>query len=181
MDDREERHKKFVVGQEFVDSDYKQSERFPFIVTSAATRRYNCAAWAVHIDDLWIQPPRSPQTYTESVYHWPEELVLVKANLEGYKALYAHYGFEECDNGDLEPGYEKIALFYKKSCGIHVARQLSDGKWTAKMGPGVDVSHDIRACVAGMYDHVEQYMRRLGTPKDNPFPGRPYERTGKRR
>ncbi|MCH7504396.1 hypothetical protein IID04_02010 [PVC group bacterium] len=41
------------------------------------------------------------------------------------------------------PGFEKIIIYVSKD-GItqHAARQMSDGKWTSKLGRSFDVKHD---------------------------------------
>jgi hypothetical protein len=41
------------------------------------------------------------------------------------------------------PGEEKICLYAKNGKPTHAARQLSNGRWTSKLGPDEDVEHDL--------------------------------------
>ena len=51
-------------------------------------------------------------------------------------------GFEPCENGDHEEGFEKIALYVNKAGKVtHAARQLDSGKWTSKLGNLEDIEH----------------------------------------
>ena len=60
-------------------------------------------------------------------------------------SIYSKIGYEVCNDGTLEEGYRKIALYGTKDNITHAARQLvSDkerGKWTSKLGRRVMVSN----------------------------------------
>jgi hypothetical protein len=52
-------------------------------------------------------------------------------------------GFQVCNDGLLEEGFEKLAV-YSINSGVewdHVARQLPDGQWTSKIGSLLDITH----------------------------------------
>jgi hypothetical protein len=172
----EDFHAKLEIGKEFIDAHHTQSKSYPFRTTSKATKRYNCIAWAAGIDDLWIQPDRYPTGEPDRTYYWPQG-VSQKGDLNSYIELFEKiYGFEKCENGNLEQGYVKIALFYTRKLGIHATRQLSDGLWTSKVGAGVDASHWIETYAGGCFGIVEQYMRKVGSPSENKLPHQPYKR-----
>ena len=60
------------------------------------------------------------------------------------------FGFEECKNPALEPGWEKIALFASAASEpTHAARQLPDGRWTSKLGTLEDIMHPELEHVSG--------------------------------
>ncbi len=70
-------------------------------------------------------------------------------------------GYEECDDGTLEAGFEKLALNGSAMMYTHAARQLPDGKWTSKLGQLQDITHSkTEAIEGGDYGEVVQYMRR---------------------
>ena len=102
-------------------------------VTSPAQPEYNCIAWAAGDNSRWWEP--APD------YYWPEGVsrqYTVRAYLEAFQTL----GYEFCQDGDLEEGMEKVALF-ADSVGnpTHAARQLDDGTWTSKLGQLEDIRH----------------------------------------
>jgi hypothetical protein len=68
-------------------------------------------------------------------------------------------------------GYEKVDLYIDDSNEdepfSHVARQLPDGKWTSKLGPDEDLTHDTVDALEGdtlqhprAYGRVERVMKR---------------------
>src|SRR5437867_2752028 len=85
--------------------------------TSPATPRYNCIAWAAGDNSrFWWPKPIAP-------YYWPEE-VAMEESLGSFIQAFQLLGYEVCDTGELEPGFEKIAI-YVGANGIpkHAARQ----------------------------------------------------------
>jgi hypothetical protein len=70
-------------------------------------------------------------------------------------------GYEPCEDDQLEPGFEKVALYGDIFFYSHAARQLPDGKWTSKLGKDQDIEHDTPLDVAGgLYGEVVQIMKR---------------------
>jgi hypothetical protein len=66
-----------------------------------------------------------------------------------------------CDDDRLETGFDKVALYGNTFLYTHAARQLSDGKWTSKLGKAEDIEHDTPEVVAGgIYGEVVEIMRR---------------------
>lgn len=93
--------------------------------------------------------------------YWPAE-VARELTLDTYISAFAIVGFVPCyDSSYLEPGYEKIALFIDASGKpTHAARQLSSGVWTSKLGPFVDIEHELSALEGQEYGSVAVILRR---------------------
>ena len=120
-------------------------------ITSPETIKYNCVAWAVHNTNRWWQPG----------LHWPIEASREDHGIGNLVSAFKSLGYEECDDGTLEHGLEKIALYGTSLLYTHVARQLTDGKWTSKLGQLVDIVHTTVEAVAGSdYGEVIQFMKR---------------------
>jgi len=108
-------------------------------VTSPPTVQYNCIAWAACNTRRWWQP---------GVY-WPIE------------ASRDDHGIEECNDGSLEGGFEKLAIYGTSFMYTHAARQLSDGSWTSKLGQLEDITHATLEVIAGGdYGEVVQLLKR---------------------
>ena len=90
---------------------------------------------------------------------------------EGFGTL----GYRPCDDGSLEPGYEKVVL-YESSAGkvTHAARQLPNGRWTSKLGSQEDISHDAYALEGAAYGSVARFLaRRVVLPSTSESGGEP--------
>ena len=125
-------------------------------VTSPATPKYNCIAWAAGDDSRWWWPD------VMDVGYWPE-LIAREESLEAFIALFASLGFTETEETGLEPGVEKVALFGIGTKPTHAARQLPTGAWTSKLGPWEDVEHSLEALEGIVYGQVVRLFRRLLT------------------
>ncbi|HEV3383502.1 MAG TPA: hypothetical protein VG097_01740, partial [Gemmata sp.] len=69
--------------------------------------------------------------------------------IAAFIAAFATAGFLSTTSADLEPELEKVALFAIGSTPTHAARQLSNGWWSSKLGPAIDIEHDTLDAVAG--------------------------------
>lgn len=121
--------------------------------------RYNCFAWAAgDITHVW-----SPSSIGSGVY-WPTGIVALPS-MSGVIAAYNACGFAVCEASELEPGFEKIAIFTDAAGEpTHAARQLATGSWTSKLGDHVDIEHDDVAAVGGlMYGEPRVFMKRSTT------------------
>ena len=120
-------------------------------ITSPRTIRYNCIAWAAHNTERWWQP---------GVF-WPVDSSREDHGIGNIVAAFQSLGFEECDDGALEEGFEKLALYGSAMMYTHVARQLPDGRWTSKLGQLEDITHATTEVIeGGDYGEVVQYMKR---------------------
>ena len=122
-----------------------------FEITSPRTIRYNCIAWAANAMDRWWQPGVHWPIKSSRDDHWIGNLV------EAFRSL----GFEECIDGTLEVGFEKLALYGYGLMYTHAARQLPDGRWTSKLGQLEDIIHtSVDVISGGDYGEVIQFMKR---------------------
>ena len=125
-----------------------------YSVTSPATPEYNCVAWAMNNDDRWWWPDPMEE------YYWPEKASR-EATLESFNQTFMTFGFEICADEQLEQGYEKVAIFVDGSGDpTHLARQLSNGRWTSKLGSSVDIEHSLQGLTSSEYGSVGQILRR---------------------
>jgi hypothetical protein len=124
-------------------------------ITSPPDPDYNCVAWGLRDSRHWWSPG------PDSKNHWPED-VPAWPSLTAFEELFQREGYARCENRDPEDDVEKIAIFtYESGEPTHVARQLRGGKWTSKLGAGVDIEHDeLDAVACGLLGGVEVIMHR---------------------
>jgi hypothetical protein len=125
-------------------------------ITSPSTPRYNCIAWAAGDDE------RSRWPDINEVAHWPgivARIETIEAFVDAFRAL----GYLPCEDGELEPGHEKVALYANQGSPTHAARQLPDGRWSSKLGRSVDIAHTIDALDGPLYGTIVLYLRRQTT------------------
>lgn len=121
-------------------------------VTSQKDPSYNCVAWAVEDSSLW---------WDHIGGFWPEG-VTRDVSVDAYVELFQRLGFELCDNANLEPDFEKVALYEKAGEFTHVARLLNSGNWTSKLGALEDIEHsDLESLADGSYGRPLVFLRRL--------------------
>ena len=106
-----------------------------FQVTSWPTDAYNCIAWAAGDQYYWWWPD------PDGEFYWPPGVDRV-ATVAAFIAAFQTLGYEPCDSPDLEPGFEKVAIYAVGDSTKHMARQLSSGTWTSKLGEWWDIAHD---------------------------------------
>jgi hypothetical protein len=129
-------------------------------LTSEVSRKYNCIAWAAGSNRLFWWPDQW------EIGYWPPN-VRREETMDAFKEAFRTIGYEVCPDGLLESSIEKIAIFGINKQGnvivpTHATRQLKSGKWTSKMGPLEDISHDDESDVRGpIYGQVVFYMSRL--------------------
>jgi hypothetical protein len=141
---------------------YKESQ-FPnlattgYLITSSQTATYNCFAWAAEQDDRWWSPR---EFGTGESYYWVDEVpdeLTIAAFVQAYQTL----GYSICEDGELEEGFSKIALYATSDGEVtHAARQLPNGRWTSKLGRWEDIEHELAGLVCEMYGSVQQFLRR---------------------
>ena len=127
-------------------------------IESPRTPRYNCIAWAGGDTTRWWWPGGAPF----GPYYWPDR-VPAEETLESFElALGTQGGYQRCDSPDLEPGFEKIAVYVDEAGKpTHAARQLESGWWTSKLGRLEDIEHATLAALEGSaYGRVGLVLRR---------------------
>jgi len=114
--------------------------------------KYNCIAWALGMNDRcwWPKPPDG---------YWPLG-VSEETKISAFEAMFAIFGYEQCDSGRLEAQYEKIALYARNGIPTHAARQLRNGRWTSKCGSDIDIEHKLKDLEGPAYGKVALFFRR---------------------
>lgn len=120
-------------------------------VTSLADAKYNCIAWSAGDTTRWWQP---------GVY-WPLDTARDNAGIGALVEVFRSLGYIEAADDQFEVTVEKVALYGSGLYYTHAARQLSNGKWTSKLGKLEDIEHDHPDDVAGgIYGEVVEVMQR---------------------
>lgn len=135
-------------------------------VTSRATGRYNCMAFANDQQRRWWQAGLQGGRF-----YWPHKIA---DTLEGWVEIFTRQEYELTDNRDIEPGFEKIAIYVDLGDMLpgHVAK--SDGRcWKSKLGRFQDIEHASLELLEGddncEYGIVERILRRpLKRPRRRP-------------
>jgi hypothetical protein len=123
-------------------------------ITSPINRRYNCIAWAAKDDIKWWWPD------SQNNYFWPDEIPRHES-IECFIAAYQLFGYSVCENGILEEGYEKVAIFTdQQNRPTHAARQLPSGKWTSKLGELEDIEHELEGVEGVQYGNARLFLRK---------------------
>jgi hypothetical protein len=131
-----------------------------YSTTSLADKRYNCIAHAASDNEHWWWPVPAD---VQEVY-WPAG-VARQETLSAFRDAFASLGYVECRGADLEPGYEKIAVFANdQGVPLHAARQRPEGAWTSKLGELEDIDHALDDLEGEAYGSVALVMKRpIGT------------------
>lgn len=124
-----------------------------FEETSPPSQKYNCIAWAAGSASQWWWP------YQHPAYYWPEGLTR-EVTLDAFLRAFVSLGFEPCPTGELEAGFEKVAIYALRGKPTLAARQLADGGWTSKLGKEVDITHALGGLEGPVYGQVAAYLRR---------------------
>lgn len=119
---------------------------------SAATPEYNCIAWALG------QKNRS--WWPGSPYHYWPGMHTNEITISAFEEVFAMLGYKPCNNGNLEEGLEKIALYALNGLPQHAARQIANGRWTSKCGQNVDIEHKIEQLEGPQYGRVIAFFCR---------------------
>ena len=121
--------------------------------TSEQEPNYNCIAHAIGDIDTWWEPVRGR--------YWPARIPRDRS-LIALQAALRTVGYAPCDSGGLEEGIEKVALFVSQEGEYkHVARQLTDGAWTSKIGRNEDIRHELQQLEGDEFGTVVAFMSRV--------------------
>ncbi len=121
-------------------------------VTSPRDCAYNCVAWAAGKTDAW---------WDHLFGYWPNNASR-DGSIAAYADMFASLGFELCATPQYEQGFEKIAIYGGDGGQFtHVARQLSSGLWTSKLGSLEDIEHhDLASISVPDYGRPVRFLRR---------------------
>jgi hypothetical protein len=125
-----------------------------YFLTSEQSDEYNCVAWAVGDTTRVWQGHRTTG-------YWPPGAT-EGFTIEALVSAFEQEGFAVCAGGDLETGFEKVALCAdKQSCWQHAAKQLASGEWSSKIGEFEDIKHRTpHALIGSDYGWVYHFMKR---------------------
>ena len=128
-------------------------------ITSPRDPFYNCIAWAANDIYKWWWPGKYG--------YWPPTATKAET-VDAFVSAFATLGFIQCANGDLIADVEKLALYVDQDGKpTHMARQLSSGKWTSKLGKWEDIEHDTVDSLTGddpAYGRIAVFFQRERRP-----------------
>lgn len=128
-------------------------------ITSPDTPFYNCIAWAAG---------ETHRRWWPIGAYWPDDAPN-EETVESFIVAFRTLEYEPCEDGRLEKGYQKLAIYVDATgTPTHMARQLDSGAWTSKCGSLEDIEHETLNAVGGHgpddYGQVVKYLKR-------PLPG----------
>jgi hypothetical protein len=122
-------------------------------IRSPRDHSYNCIAFAAGDDHNWWWPDLAQEDT------WPLGVARAET-VQAFRDAFATLGYMVCDHDQLEPGFEKIALFALAGMPKHAARQLPSGRWTSKLGRREDIEHGLHDLTGTVYGSVVLVMKR---------------------
>lgn len=125
----------------------------PYQINSPKEHIYNCIAFAAGDNGNWWWPDAAGEDT------WPAGIARAET-VEAFRDALATLGYVVCDDDQVEPGYEKVALFALAGVPKHAARQLSSGRWVSKLGPSEDIEHGLQDLTGMVYGSVVLVMKR---------------------
>ena len=93
------------------------------------------------------------------MYFWPLQAHR-DYTIAAYLEAFGTKRFLPCLNPTVEGGFIKVALYAHKNVPSHASRQLDDGWWASKLGPNIDIEHEIDALDGGEYGSIVHYLRK---------------------
>ncbi|MGA9055223.1 MAG: hypothetical protein WB763_01800 [Terriglobia bacterium] len=130
--------------------------------TSEKSDRPNCIGWALYDKNQYWDP----DLIGVKGYYWPPGVPRTHT-LNSWTKVFELHGYRICRHSELEPGFEKVALYVTPGTNIpeHVARQKASGKWVSKLGTGADIEHNTLNGLSGdFYGVPVRYMKRPRLP-----------------
>jgi hypothetical protein len=112
---------------------------------------------------LWWQP----KPLVGGPRYWPPG-VPEEETIDAYAKAFEFKRYAVCQNGSLEDGYEKVAIFALNGIPKHAALQLDEFCWTSKLGKAEDISHQLRDIEGNLYGQVSCFMKKPRTTSTAP-------------
>jgi hypothetical protein len=125
-----------------------------YTITSPQDVLYNCIAFEAGETHRWWWPTIGG--------FWPAN-VPRDETLQGFIRAFGTLGYSPCDDGELEAGLEKVAIYVDEhNTPTHMARQLPTGDWVSKCGSMEDIEHETLEALEGSqeYGAVAQFLKR---------------------
>lgn len=131
-------------------------------LTSPADEGYNCIAWAAEDPDCWWWPDPMQQKY------WPTSAPRAET-VEAFISAFGLLGYSEKTDSSVDAEKQKVAIFVnERGSPTHAARQLSDGRWTSKLGRQIDIAHELSALEGSAYGRVAIVLARPNRNSERP-------------
>lgn len=122
--------------------------------TSPYDEGYNCIAWAAEDTDRWWWPDAQGQFY------WPPDIERSET-IDAFVRAYGLMGYVHRTNASIESSTQKVAIYTDaQGTPTHAARQLPDGWWASKLGPQIDIEHDLTALDGPAYGTIAVILAR---------------------
>jgi hypothetical protein len=142
-----------------VDEHFPSLSASGYTPTSPESVDYNCVAWAAEDVTRWWWPDMMELSY------WPEN-VPRQATLAAFQQAFAALGYVPSEGDSLDGGAEKVAIYARDDSPTHMARQLTTGQWSSKLGASIDLSHTLAGLEGPLYGRVVAIMQRQRQPHD---------------
>ena len=127
-----------------------------FHLTSPFTYLYNCIAYAMGMEDRWVDSANLPWHWWPPVHKDMDDTDLVEA--------FRFFGFEECGMDDsIDPDYDKVALYRNADGWTHAARVVDNGIYHSKFGASYNGTHSSGDVLQAKYGVPFVIMRRPKT------------------
>ena len=123
------------------------------VITSPRTPTYNCIAYAAGDHTRWWWPD------SIGLFYWPPIVQRVE-KLPAFQQAFEALGYELAPGFDLEPNFERVAIFCREGKPTHAAKQLPTGLWSSKLGQLEDISHDFSGLNGDSYGTAAIAMKR---------------------
>jgi hypothetical protein len=144
------------MAEALYDSDFPNLRRTSFTRTSEPDY-YNCIAYVVgDLQRKWW-PDDYPSHW--SIDYWPPDAPKVET-LDAFVAALGTVGFVMSNDGNVELGIEKVAIYALDGVVKHAALQLTDGTWRSKLGSDEDIEHALDGLEGPAYGKVIAYLKR---------------------
>ena len=135
----------------FLEEIFPNLRKDNYRITSPESHEYNCIAWAAgDTSAVW---------WPHNQYYWPPDINRIET-LEAFINAFESLSYNICDSGKFEEGFEKIAIYVKEEKPKHAARQINAKYWTSKLGPYLDIEHEIEGVSDSKYGSIAVFMKR---------------------
>lgn len=146
-------------------AEHLYDQDFPNLRTLGFTRTsepdyYNCIAFvAGDLQRKWwpgdYHPFMSPD-------YWPTGIPN-NETLSAFTQALATVGYEPCSDGNLDIGFEKVAIYALNNEVRHAALQQLNGTWKSKLASDEDIEHTLAGLEGPLYGSVIAFLRRPRT------------------
>lgn len=127
-----------------------------FVLTSPPSFQYNCIAYAMGMNDRWVDCADLPWHWWPPVNKSMQDSDLIEA--------FRYFGFEEYGLDDsIDDNYDKVALYHNAGGWTHAARVVDNGIYHSKFGASYDGTHSRGDVLQTQYGEPFVIMRRLKT------------------